>query len=216
MHQGETSSNGIPDVGELTSDMHSGLTSLSVLADYTSDLIGFCDAGGRLRFLNRAGRHLIGINDDEAVPSSLANYVAPEEIQRLTEEVIPVATSQGVWRGKTTLVNSRTQNKVVVERATYAARNREGALTGFVSVMNVVDEPSQIGAEHVVQAGRTLAHDLNNLISTIVLSLAVIGDQGDSERTMRAVTLCQRAADRSSELLRAFLEGATQLPVNKK
>ncbi len=117
-----------------------GNAALLQMAEYTGDLIGLCDAGGRLVYLNPAGRRLIGIEDADIFPMRLTDYVVPDQRHLVDEVVVPTARRDGVWRGDMQLANLRTGAIIDVQRSTFATRDERGAVTGFVSVMRDVTQ----------------------------------------------------------------------------
>ncbi|RZL79869.1 MAG: PAS domain S-box protein, partial [Sphingomonas sp.] len=112
-----------------------GRAALIQMAEYTGDLIGLCDAGGRLAYLNPAGRRLIGVEAADIFPMRLTDYVVPEQRHLVDEIVVPTARRDGVWEGEMQLVNLKTDDIIDVQRSTFATRDERGEITGFVSVM---------------------------------------------------------------------------------
>ncbi len=112
-----------------------GSAALIQMAEYTGDLIGLCDAGGRLAYLNPAGRRLIGVEAADIFPMRLTDYVVPEQRHLVDKVVVPTARRDGVWEGEMQLVNLKTDDIIDVQRSTFATRDDRGEITGFVSVM---------------------------------------------------------------------------------
>ncbi len=112
-----------------------GNAALIQMAEYTGDLIGLCDAGGRLTYLNPAGRRLIGVEAADIFPMRLTDYVVPEQRHLVDKVVVPTARRDGVWEGEMQLVNLKTDDIIDVQRSTFATRDERGEITGFVSVM---------------------------------------------------------------------------------
>lgn len=112
-----------------------GNAALLQMAEHTGDLIALCDANGELTYLNPAGRRLIGIADADIFPMRLSEYVVPQQRWRVDAEIVPTARSQGVWEGEMQLVNLQDDRIIDVLRSTFATRDEQGTVTGFVSVM---------------------------------------------------------------------------------
>lgn len=83
-----------------------GNAALIQMAEYTGDLIGLCDATGRLAYLNPAGRRLIGIEDADIFPMRLTDYVVPDQRDLVDDVVVPTATT-GCGQAKCSLPTSR-------------------------------------------------------------------------------------------------------------
>lgn len=112
-----------------------GNAALIQMAEYTGDLIGLCDAGGRLAYLNPAGRRLIGIEAADIFPMRLTDYIVPAQRHLVDDVVVPTARQDGVWEGEMQLANLKTDEIIDVQRSTFATRDERGEITGFVSVM---------------------------------------------------------------------------------
>ena len=112
-----------------------GNAALIQMAEYTGDLIGLCDANGRLAYLNPAGRRLIGIEGADIFPMRLTDYVVPQQRHLVDDVVVPTARQNGVWEGEMQLANLKTDDIIAVQRSTFATRDEQGEVTGFVSVM---------------------------------------------------------------------------------
>ncbi|MEG3174872.1 ATP-binding protein [Sphingomonas sp. RB3P16] len=113
------------------------------MAELTSDLIGLCDADGRLLYLNPAGRQLIGVADADIFPMRLSDYVVPEQRALVAATIIPTARRDGMWAGPMQIVNRTTNRIVDVARSTFVTRDESGSVVGFVSVMRDVTQASE-------------------------------------------------------------------------
>lgn len=75
---------------------------LMSLAEFTSDLVGAMDVEGRILYLNRAGRELLGVRRDESLQPYAIEQFHPSWAARLVvEEGIPYASEHGSWAGDT-------------------------------------------------------------------------------------------------------------------
>ncbi len=73
---------------------------LVAMFEATADFVGITRPGGRLDFLNRAGRRLLGLADDADVGSlNLRAFHPPETMARLEAEGFTTALRDGEWRG---------------------------------------------------------------------------------------------------------------------
>ena len=80
-----------------------GRARLAAILEATSDLVGTADREGRVLYLNRAGREMLGIGVDEDVSRLRVKDLQPEWADRLIQEQGGVgAIRQEVWSGETT------------------------------------------------------------------------------------------------------------------
>jgi PAS domain S-box-containing protein len=74
---------------------------LLAMLEATPDLVGLARPDGQLAYLNRAGRALLGLNEDEPVARfSLADLVSPSSRDEFLEEALPQSRIRGVWSGE--------------------------------------------------------------------------------------------------------------------
>jgi PAS domain S-box-containing protein len=75
------------------------------ILDSATALVAMADHSGALIYLNRTGRNLLGLAQDEDVSSKmLIECIAPEVRPPIAEHAIPAAMRDGVWSGDSALV----------------------------------------------------------------------------------------------------------------
>jgi two-component system cell cycle sensor histidine kinase/response regulator CckA len=98
------------------------------LVEATSDLVGTAHADGRLFFLNRAGRRLLGWEDAEDVSlRSIAEAHPRWAFEIVEKQGIPTAIQRGVWTGATAILDCR-GGEVPVSQVIMAHRSAGGEL----------------------------------------------------------------------------------------
>lgn len=73
---------------------------LAAIVQNCSDFIGISTLGGRAVFVNAAGRRMIGLRDDEPLPTRIADYVAERDLDRFGNEILPIVAREGFWDGE--------------------------------------------------------------------------------------------------------------------
>jgi PAS domain S-box-containing protein len=75
---------------------------LSQIIWETPDVVAISDPDGCMQFLNKAGRALFGLNENEPVSHLDIFFPYSEEMRRwIREEIKPVVVRKGIWRGET-------------------------------------------------------------------------------------------------------------------
>ena len=75
---------------------------LAEILEYTTDFAAFADAQGRTRYMNPAGREMLGIGPDDDVTGIVAADIHPSDVaRRVMDENVPEAIQLGSWRGET-------------------------------------------------------------------------------------------------------------------
>jgi PAS domain S-box-containing protein len=113
---------------------------LMAAIEASPDFVGLSDADRRPTFLNRAGRRMLGIGEDEDLTQlRLADFY--EETSRTTylEEVRPRSTIEGAWQGELTML-SRDGREIPVHHTSVAHRDPQGKVDGYaIFIRDVAD-----------------------------------------------------------------------------
>lgn len=76
---------------------------LAIIED-TPNFVATADKDGRITYVNRTGRRLLGLTDDEPLENvTIRNFHTPQSARLVLEEGFVVAAREGVWRGETVL-----------------------------------------------------------------------------------------------------------------
>ncbi|PSB42395.1 PAS domain-containing sensor histidine kinase, partial [filamentous cyanobacterium Phorm 6] len=79
---------------------------LVAILEATPDFVGICDLEGRAVYINKAGRKMVGIDEDADISHrQIAEFTAASARSTLKEAIATVA-SGGVWNGETTFVSA--------------------------------------------------------------------------------------------------------------
>jgi len=134
---------------------------LARLVEETSDLIGIADSGGRLEYLNAAGRRMLSLAEIEDV--SVFTLHPREEAERLAKEIFPVARERGLWQGETVL-RARTGQLVPVSAVLFPQVGAAGEVASYSTSMRDLSE--RVAREQALESERSL-------IRTIVEAIPV-------------------------------------------
>lgn len=78
---------------------------LAAILEATSDFVGLATPDGRITYVNRAGRRLVGLGEEESLEGVMVVDLHPEWATRLVvQEGIPAARRDGSWSGETALL----------------------------------------------------------------------------------------------------------------
>jgi two-component system NtrC family sensor kinase len=80
--------------------------SLAAILEATPDFVGICDLEGRAVYINKAGRKMVGIDENEDISNlQVAEFTAASARSTLNQ-AIATAISGGFWSGETTFVSA--------------------------------------------------------------------------------------------------------------
>ncbi len=79
---------------------------LVAILETTPDFVGTATPEGRMLFINRAGRRMVGLDETADIELvDLTTFSPPWARERILREALPVAIRNGVWSGETSLIS---------------------------------------------------------------------------------------------------------------
>ncbi len=120
---------------------------LEQLLSCCPDFVLFADREGRVRFVNQAGRHLVGMPAATG-PEGLdvSSFLTEEGLERRTQ-MQPVLAREGSWIGPSTLRDWRTDEPIPVSVTAFAVRDLDGTLLGSATIQR--DQRDLLAAEQL-------------------------------------------------------------------
>ena len=184
---------------------------LVAILEATPDLVGTSDAAGRALYLNRAGRRMLGIGDDEPLGDRhIAQFHPAPAAARVLEEAIPTALRDGAWSGESRLRRADGR-EIPVLQVVLAHRSPHGEVE-FLSTL-ARDISQRIEAERELRRSHTMAalgslvagvaHEVRNplfgISSTLDAFEARFTGQDDHREYVRALPPAARPPDPPDE-----------------
>jgi PAS domain S-box-containing protein len=111
-----------------------------LLAEQSPDFVGLADAQGRGVFINRAGRRLVGLNDDETGLVYIPDIFPPEERGFVQDVILPAQRAQGHWRGRMHFLHRGTGARIPMDYNAFVLRDPSGTLTGYATISRDLTE----------------------------------------------------------------------------
>lgn len=107
---------------------------LTAILEGTTDFVSFADREGRVRFINEAGRSMLGIAEDEDVATLTVPDLHPAWASSIVlTEAVPAAEEHGSWSGETALL-ARDGHEIPVHQVLLSHRTDDGEIA-FVSTI---------------------------------------------------------------------------------
>lgn len=107
---------------------------LAAILEATTDFVGIADGESHALYINKAGRHMLGVAEDADITStSIADYVADSSLDLIFNQALPSAIQDGVWSGEATL-RHRNGQEVLVSKVLMSHKDEHGSLE-FVSAI---------------------------------------------------------------------------------
>jgi two-component system sensor histidine kinase/response regulator len=127
---------------------------LSRIIDITTDHVAMAGSDGRLRYLNRAWRQLVGIGPEEDVSTILGTDLVAPRLRDEAQASQETATRDGVWRGETALIH-RDGHEIPVSVVMLAERRPDGRLHSMTAIARDISE--QVSMRDALAAARDAA-----------------------------------------------------------
>ncbi len=205
-------------IGGMTdiSDRRAAEEQLSLLAaalDSVASPVVLLRLNGRVRWVNRAFSDLTGYSWDDAVGEHIASLLLPPSADLSPYDELWAALLRGeTWSGE--LTNERKNGSEYPSHVTMTpVRDGDGHIRHFVGVARDLTESRRHEA-HLLRTQRVesigtlasgIAHDLNNVLSPIMLSIDYLRDTETDPERMDALGLMDVSARRGASLLRQLL-----------
>ena len=185
------------------------------ILDTLSESVATFDLDGRLTFVNRRGRELLGVSEADVTELILSDLYPEREAERLVDPILPRLFESGHWSGNATL-KTRSGHEVG-SRQTFVALD-----DGFALIADTVDDRMQVAKsaearllanrrEHVAAMALGIAHDWNNVIGPIMafaeLALAKLSEPRTVRRSLERILETAQKARLLAERLRKLGRG---------
>ena len=187
---------------------------LLAILEGTTDYVGSATAEGRMLYLNRAGRRLVGIAEQEDVVGRPVSDFRPAWASELIlREGLPAAIRDGAWVGETALL-ARDGREIPVSQVILAHKGADGSVEFLSTVARDITAlqllQRQLAESQKMEAiGRLaggIAHDFNNVLTAIsgYTDLLIATVDADDPRRQDLAEI-RRGADRASDLTHQLL-----------
>ncbi|HET6430126.1 MAG TPA: PAS domain S-box protein [Phycisphaerae bacterium] len=108
---------------------------LTAVLETTCDLVATADPDGRVTYVNRAGRRLLGWEDDEPLEGKTVCSSHPPPSWELVRDVaLPCAARNGVWVGETALLGGDGR-EIPVSQVITAHKSPDGQVEYYSTIM---------------------------------------------------------------------------------
>ena len=189
---------------------------MATLVDHAGDAIWVQDAEGHISYWNKSAEALYGWSWDEAVGAAVPSLLH-ETGDTTHAEVIRHVQERGTWSGE--LVHQTRSGRTVYVDSRWSramAHDASDAAAAFLVVNTDITERKDL-EEQVRRAQRMeslgelagrVAHDVNNVLGPILMSLELLEAKVSDDRSQRLLQALAAGAERGAGLMRQLLSFA--------
>lgn len=109
------------------------LQQFSDILEATSDFVAIADKYGCATYINRAGRHVLGVTAEEYKGRPIGTWHPEWARHKIVEEGIAIAAREGVWVGETAIIDSK--GRQVPMSQLILIHKDEGGAINFISTI---------------------------------------------------------------------------------
>ncbi|PTN11979.1 EAL domain-containing protein [Nitrosomonas aestuarii] len=140
---------------------HANARLISIL-EATPDLVAIFEQDGRIRYLNKAGRQLLGLDFEEEVSTRhVQDLVHNDTAQQHISQALLAVREYGIWNGETVLRVAKGK-RLPVSQVILAHRNTDGSIEYLSTIMRDISERKHFEAELQHQTNHDRLTDLPN------------------------------------------------------
>jgi len=129
-------------------------TRLSEITETTTDFVGTATIDGRILYINKAGRKVIGIGENEDISNLRISDCHPKWARELIlTEGIPDAIREGAWIGETAFL-SRDSREIPISQVIIAHKNPDGTVRNLSTIGRDISERKRFEEQMTYMANR--------------------------------------------------------------
>lgn len=186
----------------------------AALLNHAQDAIMVRDLAGRILFWNRRAERIYGWTAEEAMGKDIRDLLyakGSSQYEQAYREVI----ERGEWMGELRQTTREGKEIVVEGRWTVVKNDSEGPSSILAINTDITDrkklEAQFLRAQRMESIGTLaggIAHDINNVLAPILMSVQMLQRKIDDESSLRMLSMLQKNAERGANMVRQLLEFA--------
>jgi PAS domain S-box-containing protein len=186
----------------------------AALLDHASDAILVRDLDDKILFWNKSAETVYGWTADEVMGRDIRELLYRDDAQQF-EKARQTLLERGEWAGE---LRQRTKSgkEIIAECRWSLVRDEKGQPKSFFAINTDVTEKKRLEAqflraqrmESIGTLAGGIAHDLNNMLSPILMSIRLLQARFPDADSQRLLATIRKSAERGGDLVRQVLEFA--------
>lgn len=181
------------------------------LLDKAQDAILVCDLNYEILYWNKGAERVYGWNAEAALGRNIVDLIGENDREHLLQARAALENSDE-WKSETTQ-NKKTGEQITIESRWTLVRDEKGVPDYYLIINTDITEQKRT-QEHLFRAQRMesigtlaggIAHDLNNILSPIMMSVDMLQLNENDAETSRWLGMIKENAERGTELVKQVL-----------
>lgn len=183
----------------------------AALLDITTDAIFVQDLSHKILYWNKSAENLYGWNKTEAINQNVDQLLYSESLPQ-HQEIYNTLLKDGFWQGELQKINKSGQEITVASRWTLI--HDEHSPTKSILVVDTdITQKKQLQKqflraqrlESIGTLASGIAHDLNNVLSPIIMSVQLLKNKCGDGNTQQILSIVESNAKRGANLVKQVL-----------
>lgn len=189
---------------DVTDEMHlrHDRDRLAQVIENTSNFVGICEDDGKILFINKAGRELLGYSEeDDFKKESIAIFHEPEDYEWMKAKALPYAVEHGMWKGRNRL-RHKDGSLLSVSQVIVRQKGRDGSNDHFSTIISDLTpiEKAYDRLEKLETRSKETADTLRAVIEGFPEMLIVTDAAGKTTYASQAAEIFLKKHTRGGEL----------------
>ncbi len=184
----------------------------AAMLDQAPDAIVVCDLNRNIKFWYKGAERIYGWTAEEARGKNFCELLQPEDSHGKLEELIADFFKAGEWRGELRF-HTKAQRQISNDCHWTLVRDDAGGEQSILIIHTDITEKKKL-EEQFLRAQRMesigtlaggIAHDLNNVLSPILLATRILNLKFTDEESQKLLGTLRRSAERGADMVRQVL-----------
>ncbi|VVB84658.1 Methyl sulfide methyltransferase-associated sensor [uncultured archaeon] len=186
----------------------------AALLDKARDAIAVRDLEHRLIYWNKGAQQMYGWTSEEVMGKNANDLLYKEESSSLIEAKNSVF-EEGEWKGELRQITKNGKEIIVDSRWTLVRDNEENPKSILIINTDITEkkilESQLLRAQRMESIGTLaggIAHDLNNMLTPILLSLQILKQKFKDDESQKLLAILEQNSKRGADLIKQVLSFA--------
>ena len=192
------------------------ITEQAALLDKARDAILVYDLEGKIIFWNQGAERIYGWTRQETTNRNIGELLHADP-QKFTE-LNGLTVQEGEWHGELQHL-TKDKHEIVVEARCTLVRDNEGHPKSVLAIHTEITEKKKLEAqfmraqrmESIGTLAGGIAHDLNNILAPILMSIGILKETATSPQTLKILQTIETSSRRGADIVRQVLSFARGL-----